>query len=66
MGPSAAELSIKHIGILLAAYMILLNSLGVRQTSRQKLLGGAAAVMIGTLTGCVYNIFLVGCMMFKK
>ena len=43
MGPSAAELSIKHIGILLAAYMILLNSLGVRQTSRQTLLGGAAA-----------------------
>ena len=61
MGPSVAELSIKHIGIVLAAYMIFLNSLGVRQTSRQKLLGGAAAVMIGTLTGCVYNIFPVGC-----
>lgn len=67
MGPSAAELSIKHIGIVLTAYIILLNALGRQRTAgistRRKNGAAAAVVLIGTVTGCLYNVIPIGCLL---
>lgn len=56
MGPTAAELSIKHIGIMLCAYAFFLSCVQETYPRRQKYIGCAAAVLIGTVGGAVYNI----------
>lgn len=63
MGPSVAELCVKHIGIVLAAYILLLYSLDEKRSDRRKAAGLAAAVLIGTFTGCIYDLLPVGCVL---
>ena len=55
MGPSMAEICIKHIGIVVTAYFIVLRLAKEAYTVRQKLFGGVGALLIGILIGCIYD-----------
>ena len=55
MGPSMAEICIKHIGVVVTAYFIVLRSAKEAYTVRQKLFGGVGALLIGILIGCIYD-----------
>ena len=61
MGPTAVELSVKHIGIMLCAYLVFLNCVHDRYSLRQKYIGYAAAVLIGIVTGVLYNLLPFVC-----
>ena len=55
MGPSMAEVCVKHIGIVLTAYYVMLRVVPGRFTDRQKLIAAAGAVLIGIAAGSIYN-----------
>ena len=63
MGPSPIDLSIRYFGIVLSAYIVLLNFVQDRRTTRRFCLGIAAVALISVLTGCIYN-YLPGISIF--
>ena len=63
MGPTAAELSVKHIGVMLCAYVIMLSCVQEKYSLRQKYIGCVAAALIGIVTGILYNVVPVVCIL---
>ena len=53
IGPSAAEICIKYIGIVMTAYFIMLNSVKETESQRKKTAGFAAVGITGTAIGLI-------------
>ena len=59
MGPSALELSVKYIGVMLCACVIFLVGMKDRCSVREKAAAWMSSALIGLVTGMLYNVLPV-------